>query len=101
MGFWKAAKEVFNQEAHKTHAEKEATKFETLSKVMKVVEPNYGRIITFEITTPEQYRHLYVSQLTTYAEAIKCKVSVLGNKVTIEAPDSDIAEIIRNGWSQP
>ena len=101
MGFWEAAKTGFNQGVRKAHIEAETTRFINLSKVIKVVEPNNGRIITVEITTAEKYRHLYVSQLTTYAESIKCKVSVLGNKVTIEAPDVNIAEIIRKGWSQP
>lgn len=66
-----------------------------------VVEPNNGRIITVEILKDEPYFSLYVSQLTTGAEALKCKVSVSGNTVTMEAPDCNIAEVIRNLWTQP
>lgn len=101
MGFLKAVKEGFNKGVSIAHVEAEAKRFVRLSKVIKVVEPNYGRIVTIEITTPEQYRHLYVSQLTTYAEGINGKISVSGNKVTIEAPDFNTAEIIRKGWAQP
>ena len=101
MGFWQTFKTGFNQGVQKARVEGEAKRFVELSKVIKVVEPNYGRIVTVEITRPEQYLKFYVSQLTTGAETLKCKVSVSGNKVTIEAPDSNIAEIIRKTWSQP
>ena len=101
MGFWQTFKKSYKEGAKKAHVKAEASRFIQLSKVINVVDPNYGRIVTVEITTPEQYRHLYVSQLTTGAETLKCKVSVSGNKVTIEAPDSDIAEIIRKTWTQP
>ena len=101
MGFWQTFKTGFNQGVQKARVEGTAKRFVELSEVIKVVEPNNGRIITVEILKDEPYLGLYVSQLTMCAESLKCKVSVSGNTVTMEAPDCNIAEIIRKLWTQP
>ena len=101
MGFWKAAKEGYNHGAQKARAEAKASRIASLSKVIKVVEPNYGRIITLEITAQEQYFHFYLDQIKLYSEYLKCKVTSSGSKVTIECPDSNIADIVRKTWEQP
>lgn len=101
MGFWKAAKEGYNYGRSKSHTETKAAENASLAKVIKVVEPNYGRIITLEITAAQQYLRFYLDQINLYSESLKCKVTSSGSKVTIEAPDSNIAEIIRKTWTQP
>lgn len=101
MGFWKAVKEGYNYGKTKSRAETKAAKIASLSRVLRVVEPNYGRIITIEITAPEQCHHFYLDQLKLYSGYLKCKVTASGSKVTIECPDSNVAEIIRKAWSQP
>ena len=101
MGFWKAAKEGYNYGRSKSHTETKAAENAALAKVIKVVEPNYGRIITLEITAAQQYLRFYLDQINLYSESLKCKVTVSGNKVTIEAPDADIADIVRKTWEQP
>ena len=100
MEFLKTAKYFFTQWIQKLREEAKAPAFATLANVMKVVEPNHDLIITFEFTTPEQYKQQCIDELIFYAEYQNCNVTVLENKVTVEAPDYDTAEFIRKGWSQ-
>jgi len=73
---------------------------EYVSKVVKLVKPNQGRIITFQIIAEEPALHMYIQQIVTMAKACNAKVTVSGKMVTATYPNADMAEIVRKSWEE-
>ena len=66
---------------------------------IKMVDPTYGRIVTFEITAlNNHFLKAYIDQMTLLAEAFKADTEVDGNKVTITCPSEESAEMLKSNF---
>lgn len=99
MGIWKKTKRE-----KKTLSEinrKEEAKVEV---PVKLVEPNYGRFVTLKISEEDSFlKKIFMRQLIAYARSLQniypeMKYQEKKDRVTIEAPDGEIAEAFRSFW---
>lgn len=67
---------------------------------MQLVEPNYGRIVTLQVFSfaNQELVEMQMGSLLTHAEALNVKLTVSGKNVTLECPNFEIAEAIRESW---
>ncbi|MCI8411402.1 MAG: hypothetical protein HFJ40_02990 [Clostridia bacterium] len=65
-----------------------------------MIEPNYGRIITFKINAEEPYLHMYEEQLFTLAKGVKATATVsdTNRTVTLTCPDFVTAKSVRESF---
>ena len=66
-----------------------------LFKVVQLVEPNDGEIITFQITDEEPIVDMSLKQLIRLANTVNADVILDGNTVTFNCPDAATADSIR------
>lgn len=98
MGFWNDLKHSFNGGRAKAHAEAEDRRQSRNKKVVKLVSPSSGTLITFHIEAEEPFLHMYVEQLKAMAKALDAEIVAYGKKVTIQCADPIIAEVVRENW---
>jgi len=92
MGLFSNLKKIFQNEAR--------SKRKSSHKVMQLVEPNYGRIVTLQVISfaNRELVEMQMGSLLTHAAALNVKLTASGKNVTLECPNSEIAEAIRESW---
>ncbi len=101
MGFFSAIKQGFNEGRKISHAEAEIRRnLRDSHEVVRMIEPNYGRIITFKINAEEPYLHMYEEQLFTLAKGVKATATVsdTNRTVTLTCPDFVTAKSVRESF---
>lgn len=99
MGIWKNTKR--GKKALPEINRKEEQKVEI---PVKLVEPNYGRFVTLKISEENSFlKKIFMRQLIAYARALQniypeMKYKEKEDRVTLEAPDGEIAESFRSFW---
>ena len=93
---WESVKKGWNEGKSRAQFEGTTRRLQIeFNGIVKIVEPNYGRIVTIRVLS-DKGKDLYISQIKTYAEAIDAKIIKASDaEVTFECPDFSIAEICR------
>lgn len=66
--------------------------------MVKLIEPNYGRLVTLQVLEEEPLLHMKMGILTAAADGQNVKADISGNTVTFTFSDADSAEAFRAGW---
>ena len=66
--------------------------------MVKLIEPNYGRLVTLQVLEEEPILHMKMRILTAIADGEKVKANVSDNTVTLTFSDADTAEAYRAAW---
>lgn len=69
------------------------------SKIIKLVEPNCGRIVTVQVMAEEPFLNIIIAQIQKTAECLKAKVSVSNKIVSMEFPNTIGANAIRENFN--
>lgn len=94
MGF-SAFEEGLNSEKKKTYDEARKNRNEG---VVKLINPNYGRVVTLQVTGGEPFLHMAINILTAGADGKNIEAKVSGNIVTLTFSDDILAEKFRSSW---
>ncbi len=95
MGLFSEFKDGFNSERNKAHTEAEAGR---IRKIIKLIEPNYGRIVTLQVMEKEPALSMMIDMLTTITGYQNTSVTTSGNVVTFTFENATFAEIFRSTW---
>lgn len=68
--------------------------------MVKLIDPNYGRLVTLQVLEEEPILHMEMRILTAIADGEKVKANVSGNTVTLTFSDADTAEAYRAAWME-
>lgn len=68
--------------------------------MVKLIEPNYGRLVTLQVPEEGPILHMKMGILTAIADGEKVKANVSGNTVTLTFSDADTAEAYRAAWME-
>lgn len=68
--------------------------------MVKLIDPNYGRLVTLQVLGEEAHLHIKMRILTAIADGEKVKANVSGNTVTLTFSDADTAEVYRAAWKE-
>lgn len=68
--------------------------------MVKLIEPNYGRLVTLQVLEEEPILYMEMRILTAIADGEKVKANVSGNTVTLTFSDADTAEAYRAAWQE-
>ena len=64
--------------------------------MVKLIDPNYGRLVTLQVLDEDPLFHMNIGILTAVADGENVKANVSGNTVTLTF--SDAAEAFRARW---
>ena len=67
-------------------------------KKYKLIDPSYGRIVTFQVDAEEPIRSYAIGLLTAIADGKNIKANISGNVVTLTFSDATLAEAFRSNW---
>ena len=95
MGLFSEFKNSFNIGRDKAHAEAEARRNR---KIIKLSEPNYGRIVTLQVMEEEPVLSMMIDMLTTINGYQNTSVTTSGNVVTFTFENATLAEAFRSTW---
>ena len=86
MGLFSEFKKGFEAEAQRNR------------KVVKLIEPNYGRIVTLQVLEEEPVLSMMIDMLITIKGYQNTSVTISGNVVTFTFADGTLAEAFRSSW---
>jgi len=67
-------------------------------KIIKLIEPNHGRIVTLQVLEKEPVLNMMIGLLTTMNGYQNTSVTASGNVVTFTFADGNLAEAFRSTW---
>lgn len=67
-------------------------------KIIKLIEPNYGRIVTLQVLKEEPMLSMIIGLFTTVNGFQNTSVTASGNIVTLTFADGNLAEAFRSTW---
>ena len=95
MGLFSEFKKGLSSEKNKINTEAEA---QINQKVIKLIEPNRGRIVTLQVLAEEPILSMVIDMLTTLKAYQNTSVTSSGNVVRFAFSDDTIAEAFRSTW---
>ena len=93
MELFSEFKNIFNSERDNSHVKVDVRRNR---KVIKLIEPNYGRIVTLQVMEEEPVLSMTIDMLTIVNEYQNTSVTTSGNVVTFTFEDATLANELKN-----